>query len=93
MFYFHILDLNVNEWVPVKGFIYWGYGHMDPVGLILLLLRPWMCYNYIVIQVVCWVELPEQRRLCPIFVKIWILINETQQCGIGSPEIHRNSVG
>ena len=21
MFYFHILDLNVNEWVPVKGCI------------------------------------------------------------------------
>ena len=40
---------------------------MDPVGLILLLLRPWMGYDYIVIQVVCWVELPEQRRLCPIF--------------------------
>ena len=34
---------------------------------ILLLLRPWMGYNYTVIQVVCWVELPEQRRLCLIF--------------------------
>ena len=33
--------------------------------------------------VVCWVELPEQERLCPIFVKIWISINGTQQCGIG----------
>ena len=21
MFYFHILDLNMNEWIPVKGFI------------------------------------------------------------------------
>ena len=21
MFYFHILDLNVNEWVPIKGCI------------------------------------------------------------------------
>ena len=31
-----------------------------------------MGYDYTVIQVVCWVELPEQRRLCPIFVKIWI---------------------
>ena len=62
-FFFHILDLNVNEWVLVKGYIYWGYGHMDPIGSILLLLRPWMRYDYIVIQVVCWVELPEQRRL------------------------------
>ena len=66
---------------------------MDPVGSILLLLGPWMGYDYIVIQVVHWVELPEQRRLCPIFVKIWILINGTQQCGIVSPETHRNSAG
>ena len=66
---------------------------MDPVGSILLLLRPWMGYDYTVIQIVCWVELPEQRRLCSIFVKIWILMNGTQQYGIGSPEIHRNSAG
>ena len=66
---------------------------MDPAGSILLLLRPWKGYDYTVIQVVCWVKLPEQRRLCPIFVKIWIPINGTQQCGFGSPEIHRNSAG
>ena len=67
---------------------------MDPVGSILILLRPCMGYNYTAIQVVCWVELPEQRRLSPIFfVKIWISINRTQQCGIRSPEIHRNSAG
>ena len=41
---------------------------MDPVGSILLLLRPWMGYDYTVIQVVCWVELLEQRRLYPIFL-------------------------
>ena len=52
-----------------------------------------MGYDYTVISVVCWVELPEQSRLCPIFVKIWIPINGTQQCGIGSPKIHRNSMG
>ena len=40
---------------------------MDPVGLILLLLRPWIGYDYTGIQVVCWVELPEQRRLCSIY--------------------------
>ena len=66
---------------------------MDPVGSILFLFRPWMGYDYTVIQVACWVELPEQRRLCPIFVKIWIPISGIQQCGIGSPEIHRNSAG
>ena len=26
--------------------VYWEYGQMDPVGLILLLLRPWMRYDY-----------------------------------------------
>ena len=52
-----------------------------------------MDYSYNVIQVVCWVELLEQRRLYSIFVKIWILINRTQQRGIGSPEIHRKSAG
>ena len=41
---------------------------MDPVWSLLLLLRPWMGYDYIVIQVACWVELPEQRRL-PDFSK------------------------
>ena len=51
---------------------------MDPLGSILLLLRPWMGYDYTIIQVVCWVEFPEQRRLCLIFVKIWIPINGTK---------------
>ena len=42
---------------------------MDPVGSIQFMLRLRMGYDYIVIQVVCWVELPEQWRLCPIFFK------------------------
>ena len=42
---------------------------MDPVGSILLLLRPRIGYDYIVIQVICWVELPKQRRFCLIFFK------------------------
>ena len=63
MFYFHILDLNVIEWIPVKGctevvprnsvstsscdiVVCWGYGQMDPVWSLLLLLRPWMSYGY-----------------------------------------------
>ena len=65
---------------------------MDHVLSILLLLIPSMSYDYTVIHVICWVELPEQRRLFPIFMKIWIPKNGTQQCGIGSPEIHRNSM-
>ena len=40
---------------------------MEPTGSILLMLRPWMGYDYIVIKVVCWVELSERRRLCSIF--------------------------
>ena len=58
--------------------IYWGYGHMDPVWSQLLLLRPWIGHEYVVIQVVYWVELPEQKRLCLDFVQIWISINGTQ---------------
>ena len=84
--------------------VYWGYGHMDHVWSLLLLLRPWMGYGYTIIQVVYWVELSEQMRLCSIFmkicnkllsvfIKIWILINGTQQCGIELSEIHRNSAG
>ena len=37
--------------------VYWGYEQMDPVGSILLMLRPWMGYDYIIIHVVYWVEL------------------------------------
>ena len=33
-------------------------------------------------QVVFWVELPVQRRLCPIFVS-----------GVGLPDIHKYSAG
>ena len=63
MFSFHILDLNVNEWILVKGCIevvpsnsvstdscdivvYWGYGLMEPMWSLLLLLRLWMSYGY-----------------------------------------------
>ena len=51
-----------------------------------------MGHGYIIIHVIYLVELLEQRRLCPIFVKIRILINGSQQCGIGLSEIHRNFV-
>ena len=44
--------------VDMKRWTLWEY---------YILLRPWMGYDYIIIQVVCWVELPEQRILCPIF--------------------------
>ena len=40
---------------------------MDPVWSLLFLLRPWIGYGYTVIQVVCLIDLPEQRRLYHIF--------------------------
>ena len=81
MFYFHILDLNVNVWIPVKGCIevapsnsvstsscgivvYWGYGQMDPVTL-LLLLRPWMGYGYIGCMLG---RTPRKRKTLPNFL-------------------------
>ena len=45
-----------------------------------------MGYDYTVKQVVCLVEVPEQRRLSSIFVKIWIPINGTQHVVSGHPK-------
>ena len=47
--------------------LYWGYGQIDPVWSLLLLLRPYMGHGYTVIYVVNWVELPKQKRLCLFF--------------------------
>ena len=33
MFYFHILDLNVNEWVQVKGMYILGIWTDEPCGV------------------------------------------------------------
>ena len=46
-----------------------------------------------ILQVVFWVELPVQRGLCPIFVKLWVLVKGTQQCGIGLLDSHKFSTG
>ena len=48
-----------------------------PGVVIVLYWAPKGSCDIIVIQVVYWVELLEQRRLFPIFVKIWIAINGT----------------
>ena len=45
------------------------YSYVDPM---------WSLYNigtgcHEIAQVVFWVELPVQRRLCPIFIKSWVL--------------------
>ena len=41
------------------------------------------------VQVVFWVELLVQRRLYSIFVKLWVLVKETQQCSIRLSDIHK----
>ena len=46
-----------------------------------------------IVQVGFLIELPVQRRLCPIFVKLWIPVNGTQRCGIELLDIHRHSSG
>ena len=52
---------------------------MNPMGSILLLLRPWMGYGYS-----CMLgRAPRTRETLPDFLKIWISIKGTQQCGIG----------
>ena len=48
------------------------YSHMDPVWWLLIVGTGF----------VPWVELPVQRRLCPVFVS-----------GVGLPDIHEYSAG
>ena len=43
-----------------------------------------------IVQDEFWIELLIQRRLCPIFVKLWIPVNGTQRCGIELHDIHRH---
>ena len=65
------------------------YSYVDPV---------WSLYNigpccHVIVQVVFWVELPIQRRLCPIFVKSQVLEMGTRCCGVGLLDIHKYSEG
>ena len=60
--YSHVLIcLSMDKWVLCGHF----YSYVDPM---------WSMYNigtgcYIIAQIIFWIELPIQRRLCPIFVK------------------------
>ena len=56
-----LICLSMDKWVPRDHF----YSDVDPVRS-LYNIRP-CCY--VIAQVVFWVELLVQRRLCPIFVK------------------------
>ena len=46
-----------------------------------------------ILQVVILVEFLVQRRLHPNFIKLWVPVKGTQQCGIGLPDVHKFSVG
>ena len=63
--YNHVLIcLSMDKWAICGHF----YSYVDLV---------WSLYNirrgfHVIAQVVFWLQLPVQRRLCPIFVKSWV---------------------
>ena len=85
MFYFHILDLNVYEWVPIKGCILriWTDGPYVAITTSIETLDGLWLYYYTCCMLA---RAPRTKETQPnFFMKIWIPINGTQQCGIGSP--------
>ena len=69
------------ELLDIVGFIvgmFYEYWFMGPSGCFNHRLLYWTVWDRFCI----WVELPVQRRLCPIFVK-----------NVGSPGIHEYSAG
>ena len=64
-----------------------------PGAVIVLYWAPNGSCDYIIVQVGFWIELPIQRSLYPIFVKLWISVNGTQRCDIELHDIHRLSAG
>ena len=81
--------MNVDKWAQC-GQILLKNG---PSAVIVLYWAPDGSCDCIVVQVGFWIELLVQRRLYPIFVKLWIPINETQRCGIELHDIHKFSAG
>ena len=73
---------------------------MGPVRPLSLIIGPnevivlyWAMLLVFFLQVVFWVELPVQRRLCSIFVKSWVLEKGTWWCGVRLPDIYESSAG
>ena len=68
------------------------YSYVDPV---------WSLYNigtgcHEIAQVVFWVDLPVKRRLCPVFIKSWVLRkgDSMEWCRVTRhPQILRGSTG
>ena len=81
--------MNVDKWAWCGQFLL-----INELGAVLVLY--WAsdgpCYC-IIVQVEFWIELTVQRRLCPIFVKLWIPVNGTQRCDIELYDIHMHSTG
>ena len=82
-----LICLSMDKWA-LRGHFYL---YVDPMRLL---------YNiesccHVIAQVVFWVELPVQRRLCPIFVKSWVPEKGDSMvwCGVGLPDIHESSAG
>ena len=81
--------MNVDKWVRCGQFLLIN----GPDTVIELYRAPDGSCDCIIVHVGFWIELPIQRRLCLIFVKLWIPVNGTQQCGIELHDIHRLSAG
>ena len=81
--------MNVDKWARCGLFLL-----MNVPGVVIVLYwAPNGSCDCIIVQVEFWIELSVQRRLCPIFVKLWIPVNGTQRCGIELHNIHRLSAG
>ena len=87
---FHILDLNVNEWISIKGCILgiWAYRpcvvnttSTETLDRLLLYYSTGCMLG----------RAPRTKETLPNFCENMIPINGTQQCGIESPKIQRNS--
>ena len=81
--------MNVDKWARCDQFLLIN----KLSAVIMLYWAPDGSCDCIILQVGFWIVLHVQRRLCPIFVKLWILVNETQRCGIELYDIQRLSVG
>ena len=65
--------MNVDKWAWCGQFLLIN----RPGTVIVLDCTPDESCDCIIVQVRFWIELPIQRRLCPIFVKLWIPVNGT----------------
>ena len=81
--------MNVDKWARCDQFLL--INGLD--ALIVLYWAPDGPCDCIIVQVGFWIKLPVQKRLCPIFVKLWIPINGTKRCGIELHDIYRLSAG